>query len=177
MNIRFNKTIKGADNLDAYLTPQDSIMHDNKSYTFFDYDDDGLLKSGLDSIQSCFENNNYELNRTASNTLWVSKPEPFSMRFDVAYFDKGHISYRVANTNFEKVGSEKSGGRIFKKEIPMFQEVPIVTFSGNIYFESLNSVDPVPVLKLLNELGYAASVNTTSQELQEAIERAKQARK
>ena len=40
-----------------------------------------------------------------------------------------------------------------------------------VYFERLTKVDPISVLKLLDSLGYATKVTTTSRELEEAVKR------
>ncbi len=156
MNIHFNKTIRGEDDLSKYLTPKEPYMNEDKKYFNFSYDSAEIINDSLDSIQSCFENAGYKLHRSTSNNFWVSEPEPFSMSFKIQTWDSDF--WMSSNNRYEKVGSEPAG--FFKNPVIYYQEVPLVKLFGDIYFERLTKVDPISVLKLLDSLGYATKVTT-----------------
>ncbi len=176
MFIQFEKEIRGVDNLEGFVTSRNSEVYKRKEYYFCDYDVDAILKSELGFFQKCFQNKEYNFRLTADNFIWVSDPEPFSLKLfiDTNSYNFDNNSWAKVNyCEFETVGVKRSS--IFKTSKPILQEIHVADLSGTIKYERLMGVDPIPVLDMLKKLGYSAKVETTSEELQEAVERANKA--
>ena len=173
MFIQFEKEIRGVDNLEGFVTSRNSEVYKRKEYYFCDYDTSAILEYGLGFFQKYFQNKEYNFRLTANNSIWVSDPEPFSLSFSVSTNNYTSSWAKVEYCEFETVGMKHDG--IFKTSKPILQEIPVADLSGTIKYERLMGVDPIPVLDMLKKLGYPAKVETTSEELQEAVERANKA--
>jgi hypothetical protein len=169
MHIEFRQIITGTDALEGYITPGKSRPRGKNKYIQFDYELDTLRSENFDSIHSSFKEGGYKLKRTSTGSIWVSKPESFSLDFYVSSPYRSIYS-GWDDENFEMVGFEPGS---FRKKIKLYQEIPRVTLAGNVYYNNLTGVDPLPVLEVLDALGYVTTVYTTAQELEAGINNSK----
>lgn len=196
MKISFHKGIKGYDNLKDFFTEEPMELHDayrpyirlhdpkiNEAfYTGFDKDYPKLNKHLGDALEKSLTDRKFPVTRTSHGELWISGDNPFSLSFSSSfmfptiYVDKNRVQLSGHKEDWEYQGTKEQKGWLFRREVPVFRENPLVHVSGQVYFEKLEDVDTVPVLEALKEQRYDSRVISTPEELQQAFDKIKQAR-
>jgi len=125
-----------------------------------------LEKSLVDNLEQRF-NGIFSTKRISHKELWISGDNPFSLRLN---------SKKSYAERWEKISSKEKKGFLRTKQIPVLREIPTIQINGMVYFEKLGGIDPNPILDVLIDNGYYSKIISTSQELEKAVEKAKEAR-
>ena len=139
------------------------------------YDQEGMEKDLTEDAEQRLVKSGFEVQRAGDNSLWVpgltgQDQDPFALKLST--YHSSPWGYYEDEAKWEPAGT-KTIGRVFRREGPIHMEIPVVEVSGTVTFERLEGSDPAPVLDVLTSLGYGCEVIPTSQELEEAVVRAK----
>jgi hypothetical protein len=180
MKIQYSKIITDIEELKPHITETDSEYLKGSGLNGYciriEHDLKSLENTLLDGLEKEMMRVGFKTKKTGSNKLWVSEPEKFSLDINAklegnCYKTDSNKRIRqhwdLSSQKVERVGFMEKKGVWRTKECFLFKEVPgPITVKGNISYEEFGDTDPMPVLDILEKLGYESQVQTTPEDVQ-----------
>lgn len=183
MRIEYSKTIAEPQLFNGVITPQPVEYDDNRRGDVIRLRYDlGALESRLtDLLDIRIRALGMQSQRTASGRIWISAPTPCAVilqanRVNGHPLDDDHrvSPYWFTDSDFTQIGTRENRRFFGRKQIPIYQEKPgAISIFGKVTYEGFENLNPTPMLNVLAAEGYGSVVVPTSQELEDALVRAK----
>ncbi|MBU0981023.1 MAG: hypothetical protein KJ709_09600 [Nanoarchaeota archaeon] len=182
MRIEFKRTIKGEGDLAGYLEEKEPFLDSKREaklgYGFddfaylitFKYYLNRLKGDIVAELTQRYGELEMDTRQTSGDTFWVEGYYPFSMTIDVILTTKVLSEIPKERWMLAYHKKERIDLTVLKQKIPVYKEIPSVDVSGEIAYRDVLTADPKPVLDILGQLGYSATVVPPSKDLERTIE-------
>jgi hypothetical protein len=179
MNIRFYTSISDVSSQDGAYQERPIRIDNEYGYPnhFFvvgaGIDLEKLQNRLLDDLATGFKAIGFQSKRISQDELWVPEPGLFSARI-LIWQKRWKDALYALGTDLVKTNRTLPDKVLWHTyQLPVYEEPHAVRINGEIYYESLEAIEPSPVLEVLVKQGYSTKVETTPQEVLRVIMRSK----